>query len=450
MTAEQIGSVGPGMARVLGRFGDCFSRAPTFEHLRTYLLGLMSDVPRKNVESIALAAGTPVRSLQEFLAQFKWDHERVNDELMRLIADEHGGEGSVGVVDGSGHPKKGDKTPGVQRQYCGQSGKLDNCVVGVHLLYTDNHASNPFSCMLDSELYLPKSWAGDAARRKEAGIPDELFYRPKWLIALNEIELAISRGVRMSWLTFDEEFGMVPDFWFTLDAMGQRAIGEVPRSFLCWPTPPKCRSLRAEHAAHQVQDVSHSPAFYGQEWKEMKIKDTTRGPMVWLVKANRVQLVEKRDGRSEPTDRRYWLIIARNPRTDEIKYFISNAAENATLAEMLRAALARWHVEKWFERAKQEVGFGDFEVRRYVALIRHWLCCRIAMLLLAGQTRRLRGKNPRITFEQVARLAQTLLEKLINPWRRSWRELIRIAGYHQTRNAAAYLSRNKRTNADST
>ncbi len=99
-------------------------------------------------------------------------------------------------------------------------------------------------------------------------------------------------------------------------------------------------------------------------------------------------------GAPEPTDRQYWLIVARNPATAEYKYIVSNAAAGVSLSVMLRVAFARWHVEKWFERAKQEAGFGAFEVRTYKSLIRHWLCSRMAMYFLAAQTQRLRGKKP--------------------------------------------------------
>ena len=126
----------------------------------------------------------------------------------------------------------------------------------------------------------------------------------------------------------------------------------------------------------------------------MTVKDTTRGPMVWEVKAARVHLVDTSGSASRPTDRLYWLIVARNVKTGEIKYFVSNAPASVTLKAMMTVAFARWHVEQWFERAKQEAGFGAFEVRKYTSLIRHWLCSRMVMYFLAAQTQRLRGEKP--------------------------------------------------------
>ena len=394
MDADQIRSLQPALAALLEKFRPYFVRQSTFEHWRGYLAGLMADLKRKSIEPIALAAGIPVRTLQEFLSFFVWDDPRVSDHLQRLVVDEHGCDDAIGVLDSSGHPKQGDKTPGVQRQWCGERGKVDNCVVGQHLLYTDNHPTNPFSCMLACDLYLPKSWAEDDERRRQARIPDEIQYRPKWQIGLDQVAQASGNGVRFSWVTFDEEYGRVPMFWVCLNALGQRGVGEVPRDFLCWPTLPSCRSVQAAHAAKRVDNVCrHSPVFTKARWRRVQIKNTTRGEMIWEVKAARVHLLDTSCGVSEPSDRQYWLIVARNPATGEYKYFVSNAAASVSVLAMLRAGFARWHVEKWFERAKQEAGFGAFEVRTYKSLMRHWLCSRMVMYFLAAQTQRLRGEK---------------------------------------------------------
>ncbi len=147
MTFEQIASLEPALREFLEKFRGCFKRAKTFGYWLKYIVGLMADVKRKSIEPIALAAGVPVRTLQEFLAFFVWDDRLVDDRLQRLVADEHSCETAIGILDASGHHKQGDKTPGVQRQWCGETGKIDNCVVGQHLLYTDNDATNPFTCL---------------------------------------------------------------------------------------------------------------------------------------------------------------------------------------------------------------------------------------------------------------------------------------------------------------
>lgn len=396
MTGEQIASLRVSLHAHLERFRHCFGRRPTFEHLERYVCGLMSDVGRKSVEPMALAAGVPPRTLQEFLSHLSWDHDRAEATLHRLIADRPMKGRSIAVIDASGYPKRGDKTPGVQRQWCGERGKKDNCVIGQHLLWADDDATNPMACVICSDLYLPQSWAEDPERRREAHIPEELTYRPKWRIAVEQLQRAMGNAVRFDWVTFDEDYGNVPAFWFELDRLGLRGMGEVKANFRCWATRPACNSLRAEHASHTAQNVCRfSPAFRGQGRRRVKIKDVTRGPMVWEVKAARVWLVDRDEParRSRPTDRQYWLIVARQPSSGEIKYFVSNAPGGVELSQLMQVGFSRWHIEKWFERGKQEAGLGAFEVRTYRSLMRHWMCCEVAMWFLAEQTTRLRGEK---------------------------------------------------------
>lgn len=395
MTTDEIRALEPNARRRLQRFADCFKRAQVFDYFVNYSLGLLAHFDRKSIEPIALWIGAAVRTLQLFLSQFAWDHARIESRLRRAIMDEHGDDNAIGVIDGSAHAKQGDKTPGVQRQWCGESGKIDNCVVGQHLIYTDNDAKNPFCACIASDVYLPESWINDPVRRKEAHIPEDAVFHTKWQIAADQVDACLADGVRFSWITCDEEYTSVPEFIYRMDHSGQRVIGEVRSNFRCWATRPACRSTQAAHASKQVANLCRfSPAFRKQPWLRVHIKDTTRGACVWKIRSARVYLVAKDDkGESCPTDRLYWLIIARNTETGEIKYFVSNASENMTMEEMLRVAFARWHVEMWFERAKQDCGFGAFEVRTYQSLIRHWLCSRIGMYILATETTQLRGKK---------------------------------------------------------
>ena len=398
MDYEQIGSLQPALAQLLARFRHCFKRQTTFEYWQIYISGLMSDLKRKSIEPIALSAGVAVRTLQEFLSFFRWDHQKVEQTMLRLIADEYNNGQAIGVLDPTSHPKQGNQTPGVQRQWCGQNGKNDNCVIAQHLLYSNGDPANPFNCIIASDLYLPKSWDQDRLRCRKAHIPDEIVHRPRWRMGIEQLQKVIGQGIRFDYITFDEEFGKVPQFWFELDRLGQRAIGEVPANFYCWSKHPAYTSLRSEHSAKRIDNlISHSPIFHRQQWKRLEIKDTTRGKALWHIKSGRVHLTDSKNkngtGISKPTDRQYWLIVANNRKTGEIKYFVSNAPASVSVKKLLTVAFSRWHIEKWFERAKQECGLGAFEVRTYTSLIRHWLSSRIAMFFLASQTHRLRGEK---------------------------------------------------------
>lgn len=397
MNVEQILSLKEGLVEFLRPFATGFAQRQGMRNLEAYSVGLLTDVKRKSIEPIALAAGRDERTLQWFLARGAWDHDQAR-ALMHYRVAARKDPMRLGVLDASGHVKKGDKTPGVRRQWCGEVGKKENCVVGQHLLYTNNDPRNPFSCMLASDLFLPESWDQDRARCRAARIPDTVVHRTKWEIGIEQLELAIGHGVRFDWVTFDEDYGNNAQFWFELDRLGLRAIGEVRATFFAWATEPCCRSGRAEHASKRADNlVTYSPAFRKQPWVRYQIKTTTVAAVEWEIKAAQVQLVyepgrNRHDARSIPSRRRYWLIAARNVASGEIKYFVSNALD-ASLEQMLRAAWTRWHVEVWFERAKQEVGLGAFEMRNYPGLMRHWLICGMVMLFLTEQTHRLRGEK---------------------------------------------------------
>jgi SRSO17 transposase len=398
MTTEQVAALGPAFTEYLRDFRRCFVTNNTFGHLGTYCRGLLSDLPRKSVEPIALAAGCAVRTLQEFLTHHAWDHERMRDELQRRVARDHlpapgdkpaGGVGVVGWVDETAVPKKGDKTPGVQRQYCGARGKVDNCVVTVHLACRCGDFMTP----LDSDLFLPdETWDNDRRRRAAAHVPDEVIYTSKWLLALGQVKRAMANGVRFDWLTFDEGYGSKPEFLSGLEGLGLLYVCEVPKSLPCFPGRPKYRSLQRPFAAQRVDTAGrYARPFKGKPWKRVKLARKTLAGQVWEVRAAQVYL--SRDG--GPTERTYWLIVARSVRTGEVKYFVSNAPPKTALLTLMKVAFTRAGVEHVLRLAKSEVGFGHFEGRSYRGLMRHMTLCQLVLLFAAEQTGRLRGEKSR-------------------------------------------------------
>src|SRR4051795_12934870 len=189
MTEQQLQALGPALDDFLQPYLFCCGYTQTFAHLHTYCKGLLSDLKRKSVEPIALASGCAVRTLQEFLRDHQWQHAQVRARLQRgvgatLAGLPDDGLGNVGLIDETSALKSGTKTPGVQRQYLGCVGKLDNGIVTVHLGVCKGH----YKTLFDTELYLSKEWAADKDRREEAGIPEDMVYRPKWQIALEAVD----------------------------------------------------------------------------------------------------------------------------------------------------------------------------------------------------------------------------------------------------------------------
>jgi SRSO17 transposase len=406
MDAEQIRQLRPELLGFLAEFDDCFARRDTRAHFPRYVEGQLSDLPRKSVEPIALKTGVPVRTLPEFLSQHRWDNGRMRDRLQRIVARDHHGQHSIGIIDETSFPKKGDKTPGVQRQHCGAVGKRENCIVTVHLGY----ACDDFHCLLDGDLFLPESWSRDRDRCREAGVPEEVVYRPKSEIALELHARAQQNGVHFQWLTFDEWYGSKPEFLRTLDGRQQKYVGEVHKHFAAWIDPPRttCRPYRRGRRGRRrkvprliagsrppvhVEDLlRYHPALRDGAWDRWRVKDGDKGPLIWEVKH---VLIYVKDERGLPESRPRHLIVARNvEHPEEIKYFVSNAPPETRVDVLLLVAFSRWRIERCFEDQKGEIGLDHFEGRRWLGLQRHLALSAVSHLFLAKTHQRLRGKKP--------------------------------------------------------
>ena len=404
MDADQIRSLKPMLTRYLNRFDDCFARRDTRAHLSAYVGGQLSDLPAKSCEPIALSAGVAPRTLQEFLSQHKWNEGRMRERIQRMVANEHAGPNSIGIIDETSDVKKGDKTPGVQRQWCGTVGKTENCLVTVHLGY----ATGDFHTLVDGDLFLPESWSEDRARCREAGIPDDVVYRPKWQIALELYDRARKNGLSFDWLSCDEGYGSKPLFLQALDDRGQLFVAEVPTTFSCWAeTPPvtdrpyrrggrgrprKTPRLRSDAAPpSSVKDLlEHSPALRDQPWVRYHIKDGHKGPIVWEAKQTRI--VMKNDDGLPGIE--LHLVVARNVLDpNEVKFFVSNAPAETSVSTLLLVAFSRWRVERCFQDQKQEVGLDQWEGRRWLGLQRHLILTCVSYLFLARVREQLRGEK---------------------------------------------------------
>jgi SRSO17 transposase len=404
MDAQKIRGLKPRLTEFLVRFDDCFPRCDTRAHLPIYVEGQLSDLQRKSVEPIALKAKVPVRTLQEFLSQHRWDEDRMRQRLQQIVATEHASPRTIGIIDETSDAKKGMKTPGVQRQYCGAEGKQDNCIVTVHL----GMAVDDFHCLVDGELFLPEGWSHDRDRCREAGIPDTMVYRPKTEIALELYERARANGITLAYLTFDEWYGSKPDFLREIDRREQRYVAEVHKHFVAWiaPAPPvthrpyRCggrgrsrrrpRLLAGSRKPHFLEDLLWNPALRNQDWKRFRVKDGEQGPMVWEIK--RV-LIHPKDENGLP-GKVHHLIVARNVLSPpETKYFVSNAPPETPVEELLLVAFSRWRMERCFEDQKGEVGLDHYEGRRYQGLKRHLIITAVSYLFLSRVHQDLRGEK---------------------------------------------------------
>ena len=380
------------------QFDDCVKTRPSRKHMRTYLNGQLGSLKRKSIEPIALEAGTPVRTLQEFLSIHRWDDDAVGRRLREILVRDHADPNAIGVVDETSFVKKGVKTAGVQRQYCGHSGKVENCVVTVHLGYV----TPEFHAMIDGDLYLPEeSWAEDRERCREAGIPEDVVYRPKGRIALDLVRRSLDESVPLRWITADEFYGRSREFRDTLSDWGLNYVVEIPSNLSGWsrmpriepaetlrPSGRRSRKRRVAGGEKRARPVSKLWKRGGPSWQTYRVKDTQKGPEVWHV----------RETGFYPNDnglpgRESRLVIAKNALSGEVKYFLSDAAPEVALTTLLYVAFSRWHIERLFEDGKGQVGFGHFEVRNYTSLRRHLVLTNLSLYFLCEQTTRLRKKK---------------------------------------------------------
>lgn len=300
------------------------------------------------------------------------------------------------MIDETSFPKKGDKTAGVQRQYCGASGKIDNCVVAVHL----GCVAGGFRVLVDCDLFLPEaSWSKDRERCRDAGIPDDVRHRPKWQIALDLLERSMAGGMRFASLTADEAYGQVSAFRKGVGELGLTYVVEVPCKTSGWTVCPPLEKTepgrgrprtrdRLAARASKARRVDQLWQCGGPAWRAYHVKDTEKGPVVWEACASRF-FPWKEDLPGEAC----WLIVARNVLEKETKYFLSNASEDTPVEKMLSIAFSRSHIERCFEDAKGEIGMDHFEVRSYLALKRHLILSMVSLLFLTEQSESLRGKK---------------------------------------------------------
>jgi SRSO17 transposase len=297
----------------------------------------------------------------------------------------------VGIPDDCGCPKKGDKTPGVKRQYCGATGQVDNCVITVHLGY----AADDFHALLDSELYLPREWDADRQRCRQAGIPDGLTYRPKWQIALELYDRAVANGARFAWLTFDEGYGGKPGLLRGLRQRHQRYVAEVPCTFSGWlqlPALTDAGRWAGEPARAVEQLLACDPGLADQPWVAYRVKDGHKGPMVWEVKHAALFPMREDGDPGWPLH----LVVARYALDrSEVKYVVSDAPPDTAAGTLLLVAFSRWRVERCFEDSKTELGLDHFEGRSYTGLIRHQALVALAHLFCARVCERWGEKQPR-------------------------------------------------------
>jgi len=370
-------------------FRDAFCRVEQRILGQYYLQGLLGNVQRKNVEAIALQyLGTPrVRALQKFMTNYRWNEAvllaKAQVILSGLIAEENG----MITLDGSDIPKKGKESVGVSRQYCGNTGKRDNCQAGVFVGYTSDKGYG----LIDRALYMPKKWFTDeyAERREKCQVPESLIFKTKNQIGLELIRKALDTELfPVGWVGFDAGFGSDSNFRDAVDSLQVNYLGDIKSNTLVWlnrpkvgiptycgkgPRPEKERVLEGEELPIHVSDIANDSEL---KWDTTILAQGAQGPIVAELCFLRV--VEYRDGLP---GKDLWLVMRRDA-DGKLRYAFSNAIVDIPEEELKRAVTMRWPIEQCFEDGKKHLGMDHYEHRSWPGWHRHMSYVILAMLFL--------------------------------------------------------------------
>jgi SRSO17 transposase len=381
----------PRLERFLDPFVEGLQRSEQGLHAQTYVAGLVSNLKDKNVESIAYLHDQEREPLQQFIGQSPWDHHPWLTELARQVGQQVGSPDGVLVFDPSAFPKKGTASVGVQRQWCGRLGKIDNCQVGIYLAYVGriDHA------LVDVRLYLPKEWTTDKERRTHAGIPRAVRFRTRHELIL---EMLDDRGPLLphAWVSGDDELGRCSWFRQELRSRNECYLLAVPSNTsvrdLTAPEPPPTGPGRRPRLPFTRVD-RWCAALPATAWQTVAVREGEQGPVVVQVVATLVQA--RTEGRA--SDVVEWLVVFRERHgegTWKQDYLLSNAPLDTPQSEFARVFKAQHRIEECLQRAKGEAGLADYEVRTWRGWYHHQALALTATWFLTVEARRGKKMDP--------------------------------------------------------
>lgn len=388
ITRKQLEPCLDNLGRFLERYQPRFYRTEQRGHARTYIEGLLSDLPRKTCEPIATDHGQHRKPLQFFVGAGCWDDEKVLRELHDEVREHLGDPDAVLILDPSAFPKKGRESVGVKRQWCGRLGKQDNCQLGVFLAY----AGSGGTALVDRRLYLPREWCRDRRRRTKGHVPEELRFGTSAEIANDLLKKDASRFPH-AWVVGDDEMGRPSWFRRELAARQERYLLEVPSNTrirdLEAPPTKRRRRQRGARKAPFVRAAIWAKQQPLAKWTRVFVRDGEKGRIEVEAARTAVHAYDK----TRVGPRETLLVIRTSDPQPEHRYYLSNAEGYVSMHEMVRAAHERHHIEECFERAKSEAGMGHYEVRSWVGWHHHTTLSLLATWFLTLERRRLGKKD---------------------------------------------------------
>jgi SRSO17 transposase len=368
-------------------------------HAEHYLQGLLSQLPRKNMERMGESIPEAKHeNLQNFLSDSPWEAAGVW-KWVGQRADKHlGGKAySMLLIDESGQSKKGDQSVGVARQYNGRLGKLDNCQVGVYAALA--HGSR--AALVGARLFLPKEWIDDPDRCQKAGVPnEEMRFRTKLELAQELVAEAVGNGLRFKWVGFDSFYGRDQGLLCELEDLGHGVVADVPADMLIWESRPQAQERPAPEKGG-AQRVDKIAARWREKsaGKEVKLRTGENGPVAVRVWARLVWWWAK--GQDKP--RQWWLVVSEE-KDGTLKYTLCNASATATVQELAHLQGQRHFIERSFEDGKSHLGMGQYQVRKWRAWQHHMALVGLAHLFVLEERVEHRIKTPLLSARDVVEM----------------------------------------------
>lgn len=385
---EIFEQVMPRLHTFMAPFVDTFGGQVLDQHAKTYVSGLLSNVERKNAESIAYHFGQDRLGLQRFIGWADWDDAPLRQELIGQVGQQLGQADGVLVFDPSAFPTSGRESVGVARQWCGRLGKVDNCQVAISLGYVSRKGHT----LVDLRLYLPKEWTQDTVRLDKAGVPKaRRGYRTRHQVAL---AMLAQDGASLphGWIAGDDEMGRPSWFRRRLAALGERYLLAVPShtSMRDLETEPPAYSGRGRRAKRPWQSVeAWCQALDDAAWRRIEVRDGSKGPLVVEVAKRRVV---GRTHRRQQGDEELVVVVRYRDRDHQqvvqVDYYLSNAAPETPLRELARVAKAAHRIEACLQRSKSAAGLSDYEVRNWTGWQHHQTLSLLATWFLERETHR--------------------------------------------------------------
>jgi len=366
-----------------------------------YLKGLLLPGERKSVEPMAArVAPGDTQQLHHFVSASPWATAPLEDELVKAADRLVGGPDAVLVVDDTALVKQGRHSVGVKRQYCGQLGKRANCQSLVSLAL----ARGEVPVGVGLRLFPPEDWCADAGRRAAAGVPEAVAYRPKWRIALDEVDRVLASGARFGWVLADAEYGRAAEFRHGLAgrelayAVGVLPVQQVYPADVTLAFPEKATGRPRKHPVPSAASVAAAELIEARPgaFRAVSWRTGTKGPLRAEFAAVRVRVADgpvAAGGRHLPGDEA-WL-VGEHRASGEKKYYLSNLPPDASLETLAALIKARWVCGQVHQQLKDELGLDHFEGRSWRGLHHHALLCLLAFAFL--QHLRLGGKKRRDT-----------------------------------------------------